>query len=138
MSLTSVSYLWPLSSPRWKAPSSSQHFILGCKTILAHASRVFQRGRHVAVAKHLLYSLHVCFLPNAKLAQAVAQVVEPEADVLAFLERASRHRSGTEIIFDQHVRDAGLLTFMPGAGKNPVRRLTVRCLLLALANEACE
>ncbi len=68
----------------------------------------------------------------------MTQVVEPEANLLAFFQHACFHRSRTEMIFDQHVRDTGLLSFKPGAGKHPVRRLTVRCLLLPLANEACE
>jgi hypothetical protein len=42
------------------------------------------------------------------------------------------------MIFDQHIRDSGLLSFEPGARKHPIRRLTVRCLLLPLANEARE
>jgi hypothetical protein len=54
----------------------------------------------------------------------MTQVVEPEADLLAFLEHTHIHRSRTEIIFDQYVRDAGLLSFQPGAGKHPVRRVT--------------
>ena len=68
----------------------------------------------------------------------MTQVVEPEADLFTFLEHARLHRSRTEMIFDQHVGDARLLALQPGAGKNPVRRLSVRSLLLPLANEACE
>ena len=68
----------------------------------------------------------------------MTQVVEPEADLLSFLEHARLHCSRTEMIFDQHVRDAGLLSFEPRAGKNPVCRLSVSSLLLPLANEACE
>jgi hypothetical protein len=41
----------------------------------------------------------------------MTQVVEPEADLLAFLEHARLHRSRMEMIFGQHVGDAGLLTF---------------------------
>jgi hypothetical protein len=37
----------------------------------------------------------------------MTQVVEPEADVFAFLEPARLHRRRTEMIFDQHVGDAG-------------------------------
>ena len=68
----------------------------------------------------------------------MTQVVEPEADLLAFLEHARFYRSWTEMIFDQHVRDAGLLALQPCAGKHPVRQPTVKCLFLPLANEACE
>jgi hypothetical protein len=116
-----------------------KHFILHCQTILAHAVGVdSKRRRHVAVAKYLLHCLHVGPLPHEEACQAMTEVVEPEADLLTFLEHARFHRSRTEMIFDQHVRDAGLLSLKSCAGKHPVRRPTVRCLLLPLANEACE
>lgn len=87
-----------------------QHVILRCQTILAHAVSVNpERSSDVAVAEHLLYSLYVRPFPYEEARQAVPQVVEPEADLLTFLERACLHRSRAEMIFDQHVGDARLL-----------------------------
>jgi len=61
------------------------------------------------VAEHLLHRLHVRPLPHEEARQAVTQVVEPEAVLLAFLQHPRLHRSRTEIIFDQHIGYAWLL-----------------------------
>jgi len=83
---------------------------LRCQTILAHAVSVNpERSSDVAVAEHVLHRLEVRPFPNEEARQAMTQVVEPEADLLALLEHTHLHRSRTEVIFDQHVRDAGLL-----------------------------
>jgi hypothetical protein len=67
-----------------------------------------ERGRNVAVAEHFLHRLHVRPLPHEETRQAVAQVVEPEADLLSFFKHARLHRNRTEMIFHQHVRDTEL------------------------------
>src|SRR5208282_3725060 len=125
--------------PRLTASSLLPSCHLRCQSILALTVGINPEGRrHVAVAKHLLHSLHACCsFPNEEARQAVAQVVEPETHLLSFFKHARLHRSRTEIVFE-HVRDARLLTFEPGAGKNPVGRLGVKSLLLPLANETCE
>jgi len=51
------------------------------------------------VAEHLLHRLDVRPFPNEEARQAVTQVVEPEADLFAFLEHTHFHRSWTEMIF---------------------------------------
>jgi hypothetical protein len=84
--------------------TGKQEVILRCQTILAHAVSINpERSSDVTVAKHLLNSLHLCSLPNKEVRQAVAQVVEPETYLLAFLEHPSVHRCRSDKILDQHV-----------------------------------
>jgi len=72
-----------------------------------------------------LRSISTCSSTAARRFHSPVATVEPEADLLAFLEHARLHRSRTEMVFDQHVRDARLLALEPHARKNPVGRLTV-------------
>ncbi len=59
-----------------------------------------ERRSHVAVAEHLLHNLHIRPFPNEGARQAMAQVVEPEADLLAFLTGylgQSQEQCGSEV-----------------------------------------
>jgi hypothetical protein len=46
-----------------------------------------ERSSDVAVEEHLQHRLHVGPLPHEEACQAMTQVMEPEADLLAFLVR---------------------------------------------------
>lgn len=90
------------------------------------------------MAEHLLHRFHVRPFPHKESRQAVAQVVEPEAYLLALPAHTRLHGNWTEIVFDEYVGHAGSLILEPGAGKHAGHRLTVGRLLLPLANEASE
>ena len=79
-----------------------------------------ERSSDVAVAEHRLHRLYVRPLPHKEARQAVSEVMEPEAHLLAFFKHTRLHGGRTEVIFNQHVRDPGQLTLEPVAGKHPV------------------
>lgn len=60
------------------------------------------------MTEHLLHRLHVGPIPHEEGGQRMAQVVKPEAHLLAFFKHTRLHRSRSEMILDQHIGDAGL------------------------------